>query len=291
MRYSDSLGGAGLCRPVLRFSHRAAACPADLSHGVNGVSMLHDPKRAKARKPVAQESRAPFTDEFVSLVTNEALASELADKAGVTDIADFRRFLWNAFWVWLSYDEGSSLTPIVSEQIRETRRAGKVFLKQLQKLQALPTSITLDRVKNFTPDEHTLVLEQRLSDFLATRAIFEEQRSAFKEIPILASSIEDFLATLPYFVRDLEDDGPRRGRQKGARANPALSAFVNMLGSAAYEVGGRLWVDKNTGEGPLIEALDLIRRHLIAKERLPAPGKHPMFAYKAALRRPRSDTE
>jgi hypothetical protein len=57
-----------------------------------------------------------------------------------------------------------------------------------------------------------------------------------------------------------------------------------MLGLAAKEAGGRLWVDKNTGEGPLIEALDLIRQHLIAKERLPAPEAHPVFAYIAALR-------
>src|SRR5205814_1421733 len=160
-----------------------------------------------------------FTDEFVSLVTNEALVSELGAIAAVTNMDVFRRFLWRAFWHWLSYDKGASLTPIVSEQIREVRRVGKVFLKQLGKLQALPGSITLDRVKDFTPDEHTLVLERRLQDFLATRSIFEEQRSAFKELPILASSIEDFLATLRYFVRDLGDDGPRRGRQKGARAN------------------------------------------------------------------------
>jgi hypothetical protein len=256
--------------------------------------MLHDPKRTKApkqRKLVAQEPCAPFTDEFVSLVTNEALASELADIAGVTNIGDFRRSLPDAFWQWLSYDEESSLTPIVSEQIREVRRLGKVFLKQLQKLQALPPSVTLDRVKNFTPDEHTLVLDRRLRDFLATRAIFEERRSAFKEIPILASSIEDFLAALPYFVRDPEDDGPRRGRQKGALANPALSYFVKMLGDAADAAGGSLWVDKNTREGPMIKALDLIRRHLMAKERLPAPGKHPVFAYLAALKRPHFDAE
>jgi hypothetical protein len=199
--------------------------------------------------------------EFSSLIANNALAAELAGIASVSDLVAFTEFLRHAFDQWLYYEIDVPITEATARQISQVLRSGSAFLKRLEGL---------------------LELEKRLGGPL--RAAAPGPPAAGEFIAVLISNVSRFLPLLKLYQWRTTGRQHKPGRPVGAKGNPALSHLAFMLQLAALSAGGKFTLDKNTREGSLINALHLIRRHLMVKERLPAPGRHPVFAYQEALR-------
>ena len=85
-----------------------------------------------------------------------------------------------------------------------------------------------------------------------------------------------------------------RGAPVGIRGYPGLSWLVYFLERSAHAAGGGFTVNKRDRKGSLLDALDLLRVHLLAcpdlkplANLIPLPSQHPCATYQRAISRAR----
>ncbi len=84
------------------------------------------------------------------------------------------------------------------------------------------------------------------------------------------------------------------GARVGSRGYPGLSWLVFFLERSAHAAGGRFTLNKRDRKGSLLDALDLLRVHLLActdlkslANLIPLPSQHPIATYQRAINRAR----
>ena len=92
-------------------------------------------------------------------------------------------------------------------------------------------------------------------------AVFEDQ---FERLPQTAWQLDFIFSTATGTSMRSGSERPptNRGRKRGSVSNRSFQKLVRDLLLAAFAAGGKLTLDKNSGKGTLIEALNILRDHL-----------------------------